>query len=43
MQDGKDKKEGVEVDTKALERLAKEDPKSKKYNNPNSRKNLKTI
>ncbi|HEC64567.1 MAG TPA: hypothetical protein ENI23_04685 [bacterium] len=37
----KDKKDGVEVDAKALERLAKEDPKSKKYNNPNSRKNLK--
>jgi len=41
MPEGKDKKDGVEVDAKELERLAKEDPKSKKYNNPNSRKNLK--
>lgn len=38
---GKDKKDGAEVDAKELEKLAKEDPKSKKYNNPNSRKNLK--
>jgi len=31
----------IEVDVKELKKLAKEDPKSKKYNNPNSRKNLK--
>ncbi len=38
MPDDKDK---IEVDAKELKKLAKEDPKSKKYNNPNSRKNLK--
>jgi hypothetical protein len=30
-----------EIDTEELKQKAKEDPKSKKWNNPNSRKNLK--
>jgi hypothetical protein len=40
MPEGKDK-EGLDVDADELKRLAKENPKSRKYNNPNSRKNLK--
>jgi len=31
----------IEVDADELKKLATDDPKSKKYNNPNSRKNLK--
>ncbi len=34
-------KDKIEVDADELKKLAKEYPKSKKYNNPNSRKNLK--
>ena len=40
MPDEKETK-GAEVDAGELKELAKKDPKSKKYNNPNSRKNLK--
>lgn len=40
MPEGKDKG-GPAVDPEELSQLVKEDPKSRKYNNPNSRKNLR--
>lgn len=37
----KPKNKKADIDPAELERLAEEDPKSKKWNNPNSRKNLR--